>query len=195
MLVGASGLFVSHSFPRLAVDPPAVDSELRNETSILPYKWFPPLFGGHKTPALAEADTNLTALEDEMNTVTSIHQSTFKATTLEDHTLALLDPNAPEPILIIPKESNGVTKRAPAFLNVSRKEVCQSSLWQSIFLDYESLASVLTSAVLQTRDSATYHSCYSVFRTQQLANYPSITDQASFLSAHANFHNSSRKPC
>ena len=64
-----------------------------------------------------------------------------------------------------------------------------------MFLDFQCLATVLISTVLQIRDSVTYHSCYSVFGTQKFADYLSITDQASFLSARTRIPNNSQKPC
>ena len=96
------------------VNPAAVNSNLRNENSTPPHKRFPVTFRAHKTPALVDADTDLIALEDEVDPVTAIHQYTFKATTRKDHALALLDTNTPQPLPTIPKDSNGVTNRAPA---------------------------------------------------------------------------------
>ena len=95
------------------VNPAAVNSNLRNENSTPPHKRFPVAFGAHKKPALVDADTDLIALEDEIDPVTAIHQYTFKATTRKDHALAPLDTNKPKPLPTIPKDSNGVTNRAP----------------------------------------------------------------------------------
>ena len=92
----------------------AVNSELRNETSIPPHKRFPFTFTAQKTPTLVEADTDLIALEDEVDPFTAIRQYTFKATTPKDHALATLDPNTPKPLLKIPRDYNGVTNKAPA---------------------------------------------------------------------------------
>ena len=92
------------------VNPAVVKSDLRNENSTPPHKRFPVAFGAHKTP---EADTDLIALEDEIDPVTALRQYTFKATR-KDHTLAPLDPNTSKPLPTVPKDSKVVTDRVPA---------------------------------------------------------------------------------
>ena len=96
------------------VDHAAVNSEARNENSVPPHKRFPVASKAHKTPTLIEVDTDLIALEDEIEPITAIRQYTFKATTREDHALAPLDPNISRPSPTISNGSNGVTKRASA---------------------------------------------------------------------------------
>ena len=97
-----------------SANPAAVNSDLRNESSIPPHKRFPLTFTAQKTPTLVEAETDLIALEDEIDPFTAIHQYTFKATTPEDHALAPLDPNTPNPLPKNPRDYNGVTNKAPA---------------------------------------------------------------------------------
>ena len=95
-------------------NPAAVNSSVRNEIRTPPHKRFPVAYGAHKKPALVDADTDLIALEDEIDPVTAVRQYTFKATTREDHALAPLDTDIPKPLPTISKESKGVTNRAPA---------------------------------------------------------------------------------
>ena len=109
---GVPGWFISHSIGWLSTSPAAVNSDLKNETIIPPHKWFLDLFRANKTPALVEADEDLIALEDEIDTVTAIHRYPFKTTTLEDHALVLLVFNIPKPLPTISKDSNVVTKGA-----------------------------------------------------------------------------------
>ena len=93
------------------VNPAIVNSNLRNENSTPPHKRLPVAFGAHKTP---EADTDLIALEDEIDPVTALRQYTFKATTRKDHTLPPLDPNTSKPLPTVPKDSKVGTDRVPA---------------------------------------------------------------------------------
>lgn len=95
-------------------NPTAVNSELRNETSIPPHKRFPFTFPAQKTPTLVEADTDLIALEDEIDPFTAIRQYTFKATTPKDHALVPLDLNTPKSLPKISRDYHGVTNKAPA---------------------------------------------------------------------------------
>ena len=109
-----------------SVNPAAVNSGLRNETRIPPHKRFPVAAKAHKTPTSVEADIDLIALEDEIDPVTAIHQYKFKATTRKDQTLASPDPNVPNPHPTLPKDSNGVTNRAPASSSLNELKELQT---------------------------------------------------------------------
>ena len=109
-----------------SVNPAAVNSNLRDETSIPPHKRFPVASKAHKTPTSVEADTDLIALEDEIDPVTAIHQYTFKATTRKDQTLVPLDPNTSRPLPTVPNDSNGVTNRAPASSSLNELKELQT---------------------------------------------------------------------
>ena len=107
-------------------NPTAVNSELRNETSIPPHKRFPFTFTAQKTPTLVEADTDLIALEDEIDPFTAIRQYTFKATTPKDHALAPLDLNTPKSLPKISRDYNGVTNKAPASSSLNELKELQT---------------------------------------------------------------------